>query len=157
MPHHHPQHTGCPIRSPPKLKILRHTRDKFSSIAIQGFWVYPCTTLLGLEEENSAVSEVEVDEVLGFYAEQSETGGWQNKVRTVAYHASRNCQSCGQQCNARSGPCGHRTVRRLISNSFFLHRGAARVRYLTVRLMCWAISFSIVNFPMASCATPPDV
>lgn len=79
--------------------------------------------LLRLEEENGAVAEVEVDEVLRLCCvagRQSLSVSEENPIRRTgetgsAYRASRSCQSCDRQCSATLGPCGRRTIMRHVS------------------------------------------
>lgn len=81
---------------------------------------YNATGLLRLEEEDCAVSEVEVDEVLGFCTALAGTSpSCVHELR--AYHVSRNCQSSFPRRSAMSPLCANRT--KCISDEIYVMSG----------------------------------
>lgn len=61
--------------------------------------------LLGLEQEDSTMSEIEIYKMLGFWyaldVMLSEVHTFWSGIGGCTYHASRNFQSSGRRCNAR--------------------------------------------------------
>ena len=84
--------------------------------------MYKAIGLLRLKEEDCAVSEVEVDEVLGFCTALA--GASPSCARELrAYHVSRNCQSSFPLRSAMLPLCANRTKCECISDERYVGSG----------------------------------
>lgn len=116
--------------------------------------------LLGLEEQDRAVAEVKVDEVLRLYIVGKATsrpdmsafkpsGGDEAprlevsapSVRGATHRASRSCRNCGRRCSARSGPFARQTVGLL--SAFALPLEGTELNGLGERKGVWVANCSL--------------